>query len=202
MGALAAAMGHPVKAGILSALADGYPLRVDQIARRIRIGSGRVRYHSARLVQEGLIQELGGSRRGQKLYALVIIPILWPKDLDSLGAEETDKVFAEVFRRILIDVAGAISAGTFYRRPDFCQIRLPLAVDQEGWDEIQDLHIGLFEEVDSAHMEALARLKGGREVPISATAGIVWVELPPTPGGQVTGPVDIAGPETRPQQAS
>ena len=90
----------------------------------------------------------------------------------------SDQTAAGIFRQILSDVAGAISAGTFSRRADFCQIRMPIAVDQEGWDEIQGLSVRLRHEVEAAHVEAAGRLRAGGEPPIPATATVVWVELP------------------------
>jgi DNA-binding transcriptional ArsR family regulator len=179
IGPLAAAMAHPVKMKILSALSDTHPLEVGQIAKRIRESDRRTRYHLARLVREELVQEFSAGEGGRKRYALRVLPVLWTEDLDKLGPEETGQIATEIFRRILFDVAAAITAGTFHRRTNFWQVRLPITADDQGWDEIQALSVGLLKEIEAAHAAAAARLRETGEDPIAATAAIVWVELPP-----------------------
>lgn len=175
---LARAMAHPIRFSILAVLSDTHPLSIAQVAERTGQSRRRARYHLGRLIGDGLVQEIRGRGRGRNRYTLRMLPILWTEELEGLGPEESNRIAAEIFRRILIDVAGAISAGTFSRRTDFCQIRMPVAVDDEGWDEIQALSVDLLGRVEAAHGEAADRLRETGEEPIAATAAIVWVELP------------------------
>lgn len=177
--ALAKAMGHPVRAKILSALSDTHPLGVGQIAGRIHEPKRRVRYHVGRLMADGLIEQLRSSGRTRTRYALLVIPFLGKDELEQLTDGEARRIWTEIFRGIVIDVAGAISSGTFYRRPDFYEVRQPLVVDAEGWEEVQAISSSAYEKIESAHAAAAGRLAVSGAEPIAATAAILWFEVPP-----------------------
>lgn len=174
--ALAAAMGHSVRAKILFALSDTHPLAVARIADRIGEAPRKIRYHLGRLLDDGLVERLEG--RGPVRYSLLVIPLLEAEDLARLGSDDRRRVWTEAFRRIVIDAAGAISAGSFYRRPDFWQSRVPMTVDAEGWAEIEAISVRAFEAIEAAHVEAGTRLTASGTRPTAATAAILWVELP------------------------
>lgn len=175
---LAAAMGHPVRARILFALSDTHPLGVAQVAERIREPPRRVRYHLGRLVADGLVEHLRSEDRTPGRYALLRIPILESGDLARLTSAETRRIATEIFRRIAVDAARAISSGTFYARSDFCETRVPLVADAEGWAEVQAISLAAFGRVETASAAATARLAESGALPIATTVAILWFELP------------------------
>ena len=177
--ALAEAMGHPVRAKILFALSDTHPLGVAQIAERIHEPKRKVRYHVGRLLADGLVERLSSAGRTRTRYSLLVIPFLGKADVEQLTDGEARRIWTEVFRRIVIDVAGAISSGTFYRRPDFYEVRQPVMVDEAGWTEIQAISSSAYERIEAACAVAAERLAASGSEPIAATAAILWFELPP-----------------------
>jgi DNA-binding transcriptional ArsR family regulator len=175
---LVAAMGHPARAKILSALSSTHPLGVAQIAELIREPRRRVRYHLDRLVADGLVERLRSEGRTRWRYVVAVVPVLGQGDFDGLTPAESLRIGTEIFRSIAIDTAIAISTGVFYERPDFCETRVPIVADAEGWEEVLAISVAAYRRVDVARAEAAERLASSGAKPITATAAILWFELP------------------------
>jgi predicted ArsR family transcriptional regulator len=176
--ALQDAMAHPVKAKIVIGLAASRPLGVTQIAERIREPTRRVRYHVSRLLADGLLAETPTAGTTARRYSLVLVPRFDDEDMARLTPTQARHVWSEIFRRVVIEAAEAISAGTFFRRPDFLECRIPAAVDREGWAEIEGISRRAAEAAEAVRADAARRLDASGSEPILATAAILWLELP------------------------
>jgi hypothetical protein len=151
---------------------------VTQIAEHVREPTRRVRYHVSRLLADGLLAETPTPGRSARRYSLVLVPRFDDADMAKLTPGQARHVWSEIFRRVVIEAVEAISVGTFYRRPDFLQCRVPAAVDQEGWAEIERISRRAAEAAEVVRADAAGRLDATGSEPILATAAILWLELP------------------------
>jgi DNA-binding transcriptional ArsR family regulator len=176
-GTLAEAMGHPIRAQMLFVLAENPPLGVAQIAERVRRPASTVRHHLDRLLRDGLVEKLPGAAR-RRTYVPCVNPLLDDEALKRLSSTQARDVRTEILRRLVIDVSASIATGTIYRRPDFVETHIPLAVDAEGWANLGAITKRAIGEIEAVQREASMRLARRNEAPISATVVALWFELP------------------------
>jgi DNA-binding transcriptional ArsR family regulator len=130
----------------------------------------------------GLIEVVGEAlNRGaveQRYRALV--RVLWEDDdWAALGDEERKRMTDWIIGMIDADVREAVEGGTFAAREDSHASRTVAMVDEQGWEELRDIHgdaLNAVLAVQAASAERLAE-KGASGFP--ALSAILCCELPP-----------------------
>lgn len=154
----------------------------NEIANETNLAVGHVSYHVDKLKALGVI-ELVAERpvRGatEHFYRAVRRPVALESGLEEMSPEERDSLTRYILQLALADAAVAINAGTFDARLNRALVRIPLTVDDEGFDELASLH----EEMYERHLEIEARSAGRMAeedtAPIPTVATHMFHEMPP-----------------------
>jgi DNA-binding transcriptional ArsR family regulator len=183
---LAEAMGHPLRAKLLFAIAeksaDG--VSISQLAARLKEPKRRVRYHTDALVELGLVAIASErSRRGvvERFYRTEQTPIISTEQVKDLDEEQVRKISLQVLKAIVADASAAVGAKTFGTRPGQCAGRIPGEVDQQGWEDLTSIQNRALSDTQKVMAEARKRLKGSEEKPIQALAAMLLFEVPEWP---------------------
>lgn len=138
---------HPLRSRCLTRLADGTASPAE-LAIEFRKPLSDVSYHVATLLKAGAI-ELVGERpvRGsiQHFYRAIQMPYVNTDENAELPLEERLEFARLITQLATADATNAIDAKTFNRRPDAHVVRMPMVVDEDGWDELVELYAELVE---------------------------------------------------------
>lgn len=136
---LAAVLEHPVRVRCLVALSEGI-VSPAQLARAWGLSNVKlVSPHVERLESLGLVEQVWERKvRGgrERFYRAIAVPILYSKEFAKLTDEERDSFTRYVLQLIVIDAALAVEQRVFDRRPNRALIRMPMNVDDEGFNEM------------------------------------------------------------------
>ena len=176
---------HPLRARCLTVLAERTASPVE-LAHEFRKPLSDVSYHIAMLVKAGVI-ELVGERptRGsvEHFYRATRFPILSKEENAELPLEERLAFARQAFQVATADAIAAFEAGTFNRRPSAWVSRMPMTVDDAGWDELGEIYTEAWERLEQVRIRTERRRaergveeSAAEEVPI--TAFITFFERP------------------------
>jgi DNA-binding transcriptional ArsR family regulator len=157
---LAAIVAHPTRARCFVILAERTASPVE-IAQEIGKDVGHVGYHVRKLQQLNLI-ELVDERpvRGavEHFYRAIVRPFVTEKEFAEQTIDEREVFTRHTLQLHVTDIARAIDEHTFDARPNRYLVRVPLLVDEEGFDELAALHAEMYERT----MDIQARSDGRR----------------------------------------
>ena len=146
---LAKALSHPLRQRILQRLNEGGVRSPNELSRELGDPLGNVSYH-VRILRELDCVELVRTeqRRGalEHYYRATAQPWLDDKQWARLPAAFRRKTLGRTMSEILEAAAGASQAGGF-DHPEVTVNRMPLELDEQGWDDIVKL---LNETLDAA----------------------------------------------------
>jgi len=135
---LAAIVTHPLRRRIWYAMAEQRPISPRELADELREPVNDVAYHVRVLRDMGVI-ELAGTRpvRGatQHFYRTVRRPYLDNEEVAKLDPEETTASATNILRIEFADAAASLEAGKLVERPEHYVFRMPVNLDEEGWQE-------------------------------------------------------------------
>ena len=179
---LAAIVAHPTRVRCFMILAERTASPVE-IAQEIGKDVGHVGYHVRKLQQMNLI-ELVDERpvRGavEHFYRAIERPIVHEDEFAKQSIEEREVFTRYVLQRHVSDVARAMDEHTFDARSNRWIARMPMVVDQEGFDELSALHAEMYErtlEIQAKSAERMAG-EGGGEEGISTVSTHMFFETP------------------------
>jgi DNA-binding transcriptional ArsR family regulator len=178
---LVAAMGHSVRFRLLAALANVPAASAVELARKLDLPPRAVRHHLSQLHHAGLIEIAEErARRGvaERFYRRVVAPQIDDAEFQALTPLEQRRIDVQILKLSYADAAMALSAGTINSRPDNCVTCVHAQVDNQGWQELAEVHRRAYEEVERVKAESAERLGTGEEEPIPATSTLMWFELP------------------------
>lgn len=141
--AIAHALAHPVRVGILMAM--NTPRRQLSPARyRDETGEllGTVAYHFKVLSKAGLIEMVDTRRvRGstEHIYEPVKRAMAWSKMYEGLAPAVKQNLAATALGGAVESIGGAVDAGTFDARPDSHLSYDVMRVDTQGWQRLTEL---------------------------------------------------------------
>lgn len=177
---LASIVAHPTRARAFSILAERTASPVE-IAQEIGKDVGHVGYHVRKLQELNLI-ELVDERpvRGavEHFYRAIARPILDQKEFASQSIEER-----EVFTRLLLqlhiaDVARSMDEHLFDARTNHWVVRMPMVVDEEGFEELSSLHAELYERTLDIQARSDERRTGTDDEGIPTMSTNMFFEMP------------------------
>ena len=140
---LAAALSHPTRVGVMSALIEG-PASPRQLAAEMGEPLSNVTYHVNQLRELGCIEldrtePRAGGRVLERFYRTSRRAYFDDQAWQELQDGERLGVTLTVMRMIGKDIADAMAAGTFFEDFDTRVSRSPMIVDEEGWREIAEV---------------------------------------------------------------
>jgi DNA-binding transcriptional ArsR family regulator len=170
---LGAVVAHPIRVQVLTILTERVA-SPKQLADELGVPIGHTSYHTRVLRELELIEVVReGQVRGavQHFYRAVVRPKFTDAEWTALSIDERRPTSTYLLQLALADAAAALEAGTLDARPDRYLTRMPGLVDQEGWDELNELHGSLLDrtlQIQAASAERMARNPGGAQIPITS----------------------------------
>jgi DNA-binding transcriptional ArsR family regulator len=183
---LGATVAHPLRCHCLAILADRVASPAE-IARELGLEVSNVGYHVTALAEAGLIEEVGRRPvRGavEHFYKAVVRPITSDEEEEDLTYEERMSFARTIWSLIAANATTALEAGTLVERTDHHLTRLPLRVDEQGWSEMSDAYMELYERVYEIQAGSAERLGADPDDPgisiLSVLAFFETAEKAPT----------------------
>jgi DNA-binding transcriptional ArsR family regulator len=162
---LAKALSHPLRAHVLTILNERVA-SPNQIANELEEPLGNVSYHVKTLAEMGCIELVDTEpRRGaiEHFYRAVVRPFFSDKDWKRLPPSARQGISDATLQLIWEDTSDALTAGTFDRRSDRHLSRSPLVLDQQGWEEVNELLLETMNRVVEIEAESAKRLASNGE---------------------------------------
>jgi DNA-binding transcriptional ArsR family regulator len=178
---LASIVAHPTRARAFSILAERTASPVE-IAQEIGKDVGHVGYHVRKLQELNLI-ELVDERpvRGavEHFYRAIARPAITETEFATWTLEER-----EAFTRLLIqlhiaDVARSMDEHLFDARTNHWVVRVPMVVDEEGFEELSALHAEMYERTLDIQARSDERRTGTEDEGIPTMSTNMFFEMPP-----------------------
>ena len=180
---LASAMTHPTRIRTMKVLTER-EATPREISEEIGEPLNNVAYHIKVLKKLGCIELVHiapahGGRVTEHLYRGAKRPYFEIEDLALLSETEKLNVIASIMHHISDDIAAAMAHGTFYDHDESHMSRMPMTLDQQGWDEVTDLldvTLGTLMDIQEKANER------DTEQTMSAKVAILQFESPPRKG--------------------
>jgi len=179
---LAPVVTHPLRTRCLTVLAER-TASPNELKGILGVPLGDAAYHVKRLLDLGVI-ELVETRqvRGavEHFYRAIERPVLSDEEVAAMEVSERLDFDVYACQLAFADISRAIDEGTFCRRPDQHVTRVPMLVDEEGWEELRALHAEHLQrvlDIQAASAERMSAAGGGE--PVHATVFTTFFERPP-----------------------
>lgn len=176
---LGAAVAHPLRCRCLTILADRVASPAE-IARELGLEVSNVGYHVSALAEAGLIEEVGQRPvRGavEHFYRAVVRPITSAQDEEELSLDKRLSFARTIWSLITANATTAIQSGILVERPEHHLTRVPLRVDEQGWSELVEAYMELYERVYEIQTSSAKRLGETPDDPgISALSVLAFFE--------------------------
>jgi DNA-binding transcriptional ArsR family regulator len=156
---IAKALSHPVRAHILQILNDRVA-SPNEIAEEIKEPLGNVSYHVRALLNLGCVELVRTApRRGaiEHYYRAIARPFFSDRDWTKLPQSARQAISDVVLESIWSDVNGAMEDGTFEVRSDRHLSRTALLLDEQGWEELNEILKGVVEDAMRIETESASR---------------------------------------------
>lgn len=156
---LAKALAHPLRVQLLAALNQGVA-SPNELSKKLGEPLTNVSYHVRMLHDLGCIELVETEpRRGalEHYYRAVMRPFFGDREWKKLPQNARNSISDAVFQLIWDDASAAIKDGSFDERDDRHLSRTVLAVDEQGWDELQELLAGTLDQAMQIQVESASR---------------------------------------------
>lgn len=178
---LAAIVAHPTRARAFMILAERTASPVE-IAQEIGKDVGHVGYHVRKLQQLNLI-ELVDERpvRGavEHFYRAIARPFVTEEEFAAQPLEERELYTRHILQLHVSDVAQALDEQVFDKRTGRWLVRLPMVVDEEGFEELGALHAEMYERTLDIQARSDERRTGTDDEGIRTMSTNMFFEMPP-----------------------
>lgn len=177
---LAAIVAHPTRAKAFTILTERTASPVE-IAQEIGKDVGHVGYHVRKLLQLNLV-ELVDERpvRGavEHFYRAIERPVVTEEEFADLSVPEREIFTRYIMQRLVADVARAMDQRIFDARANHVITRTPMLVDEDGFQELSDLHTEVLERTMEIQARSAERMTGGEEDGIPTVSSSMFFEVP------------------------
>jgi hypothetical protein len=175
------ALSHKLRATILDFLIDHGKSSPVEMSRELRAPVGDISHHVKQLVKYGCAEQVATRpRRGavEHFYRAVMRPVVDVKEMDEMPLLARRVFNGHTAQKILDDFRVGFENGTIERRSDFHITRLPLSLDEEGWQEMCAVHRRAYEEAYEVQTRSTERMAKSGEQPIRSVSTQLHFELP------------------------
>ncbi len=177
---LGAIVAHPTRARAFSILAERTASPVE-IAQVIGKDVGHVGYHVRKLLQLDLI-ELVDERpvRGavEHFYRAIERPLVSEEEFAALSVPEREIFTRHIMQLLVADVARSMDQNIFAVRPNHAILRTPMLVDEEGFQELSELHTELLQRTLEVQARSAERMTTSDEDGIPTVSASLVFEVP------------------------
>jgi DNA-binding transcriptional ArsR family regulator len=177
---LATIVAHPTRVRAFSILAERTASPVE-IAQEIGKDVGHVGYHVRKLQELNLI-ELVDERpvRGavEHFYRAIARPVINEKEFAAQSLEEREAFTRYLLQLHVADLSRAMDEHTIDARTNRWVMRLPMVVDEEGFEELSALHAELYERTLDIQARSDERRIGTEDDGISTMSATMFFETP------------------------
>lgn len=172
---------HPVQARALTILTERVA-SPKEIADELGVPVvGTVSYHVRELEKKELVEEVGTrQRRGatEHYFKAVQRPMVATEDWGELPLEKREDFSQYIIRLINADIGMAITSRTFDARTDRHLTRVPLCLDEQGFEDLHDEQLALLNRTLEIQAECDERRSKSKEPGIPASSVIATFEMP------------------------
>jgi DNA-binding transcriptional ArsR family regulator len=177
---LAAIVAHPTRARAFTILTERTASPVE-IAQEIGKDVGHVGYHVRKLLQLNLV-ELVDERpvRGavEHFYRAVERPVVTEDEFAQQSVEEREVFTRYTLQRHVTDIARSMDEHTVDARANRVVTRMPMLVDEAGFQELSELHTEVFERTMEIQARSAERMTGSDEKGIPTVSSSMFFETP------------------------
>lgn len=177
---LAAIVAHPTRARAFTILNDRTASPVE-IAQEIGKDVGHVGYHVRKLLQLDLI-ELVDERpvRGavEHFYRAVERAMVTEEEFAALSIPEREGFNRYGMQLLVADVARSMDQEVFAARTNHIIVRTPMVVDEEGFQEMSELHTEMMDRTLEVQARSAERMAGSGKDGISTISASLFFEVP------------------------
>jgi hypothetical protein len=177
---LAAIVAHPTRARAFTILTERTASPVE-IAGEIGKDVGHVGYHVRKLQQLDLI-ELVDERpvRGavEHFYRAIVRPYVSEEEFTQQTLEDREVFTRHILQFHVADIARAMDEHTFDARSNRAVLRTPMTVDEDGFQELADLHVEMYERALDIQARSDERRTGSDDSGIPIVTTSMFFETP------------------------
>ena len=186
---MAKALAHPLRVQLLTALNEGVA-SPNELAKRLNEPLTNVSYHVRMLHDLGCIELVETEpRRGalEHYYRAIVRPFFADRDWKKLPKNTRGSISDTVLGLVWEDTAEAIKTGIFDERQDRHLSRSVLCMDEQGWEDMNDLLSETLDHAMQIQADSAGRVAKGEGETFSAT--VVMLSYPtPKSAKQSTAP--------------
>ncbi len=180
---LGAIVAHPLRSRCLTRLAER-TASPTELSEEFEENLGNVSYHVRKLWRAGVVeitdeQPVRGAM--EHFYRAVVRPNLSDEEVAKLTIEERQSHALQGLALVAANATDSIDEKTFGKRSDYHISRVPLRVDEEGWQAIRDLYADTLERVLEIQVESTERLGASGEAGTPVVAFNTFFEMPERP---------------------
>lgn len=158
---LAAVLSHPIRVRCFVALNER-TASATQLMRAWGLRDvGLVSHHIRILEKIGIVEEVGNRPvRGslERFYRATARPIVFEEDFAKMSLEERSRFTRYILQLFVTDAALAVDQGTYDERTNRAIMRMPMTVDQEGFDELAQEELESYERRLAIEARSSARM--------------------------------------------
>ncbi|HVW48413.1 MAG TPA: winged helix-turn-helix domain-containing protein [Solirubrobacterales bacterium] len=177
---LAAIVAHPTRARSFLILAERTASPAE-IAKEIGKDVGHVGYHVRKLQQLDLIELVDEKPvRGavEHFYRAIERPYVSEEEFAGQSIEEREVFTRAILQLHVADVARAMDEHTFDARSNRAILRTPMLVDEEGFAELSELHLEMYDRTLEIQARSAERMAGKDVESIPTVSTSMFFETP------------------------
>ncbi|HEY2714785.1 MAG TPA: winged helix-turn-helix domain-containing protein [Solirubrobacterales bacterium] len=184
---LVAAISHPTRMHAMCVFWDR-EASPREVAAEIGEPLNNVTYHVKQLLELGWIELVaqrpaGGGRVMEHIYKATHASEFDEDEFESLGKEGKDTLNTAILNKMSSDLAEALLSGTFSERDDNQLTRIPIEVDEAGWEETKEVLDRALEELLEVKARVANRAAASGETTFPTKVEIIHFMSPPPRGG-------------------
>jgi DNA-binding MarR family transcriptional regulator len=178
-----AAIEHPELWSLADTLAEA-PLSAAQLAESSGLPPGKVRKYLRIMKEEGLIESVrteGHRGAVEHFYSLSGQMFITTEEAEALTHGDRRRIHSFILKQGLAEAVAALVTKPSPRgleRADNPVVRFPMQVDEQGWNELVDLHHEALAKLTEAKERIAARLEEGDEERFRVTSLVMFFEAP------------------------
>lgn len=169
----------PLRLAIVSHLSRG-AASAAETAEEVGAPAKEVRYLLRRMREAGLVEVAGrgsGPRARENLYSVDPASlVLEESDLAHVSQGALEEAHIRLLRLLFREALESAQSGRLSARQEHTLIRFPISVDEEGWNEVSEIHDQALREVIKAQERCFGRLAQSGEEPVQGMAAIFFFE--------------------------
>ena len=185
---LVRAIGHPLRLRLLTIFNERVASPSD-LATELGEPIGNVSYHTRILARLGCVELVKTKQvRGavEHYYRAVVRPVFTDEDWAELPLSIRKSLAGAVLTEIADDMGASANEGGF-DRDDVHLSRTPLTLDQQGWQELNELLQELVDQGLEIQAQSAARLQADGARDSEAAALVLMLFEPPSGAGKAEG---------------